>query len=189
MRLRCLAHRTFGMGTSAPSVLRARVVAETGTAAGMMGVLSRGGGRSPAWPRGSRWSATRDDAEAHARVALPGSFGRDAWPELCARRQHAMLNFIATELHKQFSPLFHSPTDEVRAKQQGLIASRFDLIEKTLSKQPYLLGDHFTAPDAYLFNMLRWVEVSKLELARWPALSAFYQRMLERPAVKAALEA
>lgn len=82
-----------------------------------------------------------------------------------------------------------SPTDEVRAKQQGLIASRFDLIEKTFSKQPYLLGDHFTAADAYLFNMLRWVEVSKLELARWPALSAFYQRLLQRPAVKAALEA
>ena len=76
MRARCLADRTFGMGTSAPSMLRARVVAETGSAAGMMGpVLSRGGGRSPAWPRGSRWSGSRDDAEEHARGALPGSFG------------------------------------------------------------------------------------------------------------------
>ena len=76
MRARCLADRTFGIGTSAPSMRRARVVAETGTPAGMMGpVLSRGGGRSPAWPRGSRGSGSRDDAEAHARGALPGSRG------------------------------------------------------------------------------------------------------------------
>jgi hypothetical protein len=75
MRARCLADRTFGMGTSAPSMRRARVVAETGTSAGMMGpVLSRGAGRSPAWPRGSRGSG-RDDAEAHARGTLAGSFG------------------------------------------------------------------------------------------------------------------
>ena len=76
MRARCLADRTFGIGTSAPSMRRARVVAETGTPAGMMGpVLSRGGGRSPAWPRGSRGSGSRGDAEAHARGALAGSFG------------------------------------------------------------------------------------------------------------------
>src|SRR5690606_10360641 len=76
MRARCLAESTFGMGTCAPAMLRARVVAETGSAAGMMGpVLSRGGGRSPAWPRGSRRSGGRDVAEGHARVALLGSFG------------------------------------------------------------------------------------------------------------------
>ena len=76
MRAKCMADRTFGMGTSAPSMQRARVVAETGTAVGMMGpVLSRGGGRSPARPRGSRGSGSRDDAEAHARGALPGSRG------------------------------------------------------------------------------------------------------------------
>jgi hypothetical protein len=64
------------MGTSAPSRLRARVVAESGTPAGIMGpVLSRGGARSPARSRGSRGSGSRDDAEAHARGALPGSCG------------------------------------------------------------------------------------------------------------------
>ena len=93
MRARCLADRTFGMGTSAPSMRRAGVVAEIGTPAGMMGpVLSRGGGRSPAWLRGSRGSGSGDAAEAHARVALPGSFGttRGLRPQLRARREDAV---------------------------------------------------------------------------------------------------
>jgi hypothetical protein len=91
MRARCLADRTFGIGTSAPSMRRARLVAETGTPAGMMGpVLSRGGGRSPAWPRGSRGSGSRGDAEAHARGTLPGKRRHDARPELRARREDAV---------------------------------------------------------------------------------------------------
>jgi len=105
-------------------------------------------------------------------------------------RAQEWLNFIATELHKQFSPLFYPTTpDAVKDAQRQKIGGRFDLIEKTLAKQPYLLGDTFTAPDAYLFNMLRWTEHTGIDRSKWPALVAFYERVSQRPAVQAALEA
>ncbi len=100
------------------------------------------------------------------------------------------LNFIATELHTQFSPLFHPTTpDEVKTQQRNRIASRFDLLEKTLTKQPYLLGADFSVADAYLLNMLRWTEHTGIDRSKWPALVAFFERVSQRPAVKAALEA
>ena len=105
-------------------------------------------------------------------------------------RAQEWLHFIATELHKQFSPLFYPTTpEEVKAQQRQKIGGRFDLIEKTLSKQPYLLGDDFSAPDAYLFNMLRWTEHTGIDRSKWPALVAFFDRVAQRPNVKAALEA
>jgi len=105
-------------------------------------------------------------------------------------RAQEWLNFIATELHKQFSPLFYPTTpEEVKTQQRQKIGARFDLISKTLEKQPYLLGDQFTAPDAYLFNMLRWTEHTGIDRSKWPHLVAFYERVEKRPAVQAALEA
>ncbi|MCL2450354.1 MAG: glutathione transferase GstA, partial [Polyangiaceae bacterium] len=67
------------------------------------------------------------------------------------------LHFIGTELHKQFSPLF-SPTtpDATKELQKNKIAARYDYIDKVLAAHDYLLGQHFTIADAYLFNMLRW---------------------------------
>lgn len=105
-------------------------------------------------------------------------------------RAQEWLNFIATELHKQFSPLFSSATpDEMKNQQRQKIGQRFDLITRTLEKQPYLLGDRFTVADAYLFNMLRWTEFTGIDCAKWPVLVAFFDRVAQRPAVQAALEA
>jgi glutathione S-transferase len=105
-------------------------------------------------------------------------------------RAQEWLHFIATELHKQFSPIFSPATpDEVKAQLRLRIGGRFDLVEKTLAKQPYLLGETFSVADAYLFNMLRWTEHTGIDRAAWPALAAFYERVAERPSVKAALEA
>lgn len=105
-------------------------------------------------------------------------------------RAQEWLNFIATELHKQFSPLFSPATPEdFKAQLRQKIGSRFDLVEKTLARQPYLLGDNFGVADAYLFNMLRWTEHTGIDRAKWPALVAFFDRVAQRPAVKAALEA
>lgn len=105
-------------------------------------------------------------------------------------RAQEWLNFIATELHKQFSPLFYPTTpDDVKTQQRNRIASRFDLLEKTLARQPYLLGADFSVADAYLFNMLRWTEHTGIDRSKWPALVAFFERVSQRPSVKAALEA
>ncbi len=105
-------------------------------------------------------------------------------------RAQEWLNFIATEIHKQFSPLFYPTTsDDVKAQQRQRIGGRFDLIEKTLARQPYLLGDTFSVADAYLFNMLRWTEHTGIDRATWPSLALYYDRVSQRPAVQAALTA
>jgi len=100
------------------------------------------------------------------------------------------LNFIATEIHKQFSPLWYPTTpDAVKAAQVTKLGGRFDLISKTLATQPYLTGDRFTVADAYLFTILNWAPMLKVDLAPWPALTQFQARVAARPAVQEALKA
>ena len=100
------------------------------------------------------------------------------------------LNFIATELHKQFSPLWYPTTPEATKEAQiAKLKTRFDLISKTLAAQPYLMGNDFTVADAYLFTILNWAPMLKIDLAPWPALIAYQARVAARPAVHAALVA
>jgi glutathione S-transferase len=105
-------------------------------------------------------------------------------------RVQEWLHFIGTELHKQFSPLFNPQLpDADRENQKKKIAGRFDYIVKQLGDKPYLTGDTFTVADGYLFNMLRWTAHTGIDLAKWPTLKAFSDRVEARPTVKAALEA
>jgi glutathione S-transferase len=105
-------------------------------------------------------------------------------------RVQEWLHFIGTELHKQFSPLFNPQLpDAEREGQKRKIANRFDFIVKELGDKPYLTGDSFTVADGYLYNMLRWTGFTGIDLDKWPALKAYFARVGERPAVKAAVEA
>ncbi|MEO8751599.1 MAG: glutathione transferase GstA [Casimicrobiaceae bacterium] len=100
------------------------------------------------------------------------------------------LNFVATELHKQFGPLFYPTTPEATKEQQReKLAKRFELLAKTLGTQPYLTGQSFTIADAYLFTILNWAPGLKIDLSPWPALQQFQARVAARPAVHAALVA
>lgn len=100
------------------------------------------------------------------------------------------LNFIATEVHKQYSPLWHAETpDATKDKQRATLAKRFDFIEKTLAKQPYLMGESFTVADAYLFTIVKWSGPVKFDLSPWPALQQFQARVAARPKVHQALKA
>jgi glutathione S-transferase len=98
------------------------------------------------------------------------------------------LNYIATELHKGFAPLFH-PTGEPRAHAMEAIAAKFDYVDGRLGAGPWLAGEDFGVADAYLFVVLGWARVFHFDFGRWPALKAFRERMSERPAVRAALHA
>lgn len=100
------------------------------------------------------------------------------------------LNFISTELHKGFSPLFN-PAMPAEAKKLTLerLVSRFDYLETQLQSSGYLLGSQFTVADAYLFTILRWSTMFELDLSRWLAIEAYFKRVSERPAVQAALAA
>lgn len=101
-----------------------------------------------------------------------------------------MLAFLATEVHKGFSPLWNPATPaEVRAAAIDRLGTRFELLSKTLAKQPYLTGDKFTIADAYFFVLLNWTKIHKVDLGRWPALTEFQARVAARPAVQTTLKA
>ena len=97
------------------------------------------------------------------------------------------LNFIATEVHKNFSPLWHPIADATKETLHAKIASRLDFVTNTLSKQPYLMGEQFTIADAYLFTIVNWSGMLKVDLTPWPALQQFQARVAVRPAVRAAM--
>ena len=100
------------------------------------------------------------------------------------------LNFITSELHKSFSPLFNPQTPaEVRNTTLERIGTRFDHVSKALEGKPFLTGDQFTVADAYLFVVLNWTNFVKIDLGNWPTLKAFHGRVAARPAVQAALKA
>jgi glutathione S-transferase len=100
------------------------------------------------------------------------------------------LNYVATELHKGFGPLWNpaSPED-VKETTRGLIGKKFDFVQEQLGNRPYLLGDAFTLPDAYLFVILNWTKIHDIDLSRWPGLTAYQQRVAQRPRVAETLGA
>jgi glutathione S-transferase len=98
------------------------------------------------------------------------------------------LNFIATELHKGFSPLFHKPTPEAREAVIKQLQSRLSLLQGKLGDNPFLLGDRFTIADAYAFVVLRWAERFRIDVSGLPRLTDYFERLLARHSVRRALE-
>lgn len=100
------------------------------------------------------------------------------------------LAFIASEVHKGFGPLWNPKTPaEVRERAVQALGNRFGYLAQTLEKQPFLMGNEFTIADAYLFVVLNWTNLHKVDLSPWPALQQFQKRVAERPAVQATLKA
>ncbi|MFL4555810.1 glutathione transferase GstA [Yersinia kristensenii] len=107
-------------------------------------------------------------------------------------RYHAIewLNFVATELHKGFSPLFNPKTpDEYKAIARERLDKQFSYVDSELAKHDYLLGAKFSVADAYLFTVTRWANALKLEIKQRSHLDKYMTRVAERPAVKEALAA
>jgi glutathione S-transferase len=78
---------------------------------------------------------------------------------------------------------------EWRENQLNLLSKRFDILAERLKSHPYLMGDSFTVADAYLFTILNWCSLLKVDLSKWPALTDYLGRIATRPAVQAALKA
>jgi glutathione S-transferase len=98
------------------------------------------------------------------------------------------LNFITSELHKQFSPLFAATTPaEYKSIVRERIAKRFDWISGELKGKDYLMGKRFTVADAYLFTILNWTKSTGIELAKWPVLAGYHARVAARPKVQEAM--
>ena len=106
-------------------------------------------------------------------------------------RLNGHLNFISAELHKAFSPLFNPAlASEARAAASANLGRKLDIVEAALADgRPHLTGPDFTVADAYLFVVLSWAPKLGVDLARWPHLARFSQRVAARAAVQAAMAA
>jgi glutathione S-transferase len=103
-------------------------------------------------------------------------------------RVQEWLGFINSEVHKSFSPLFRPDIVEPWKKAvSDNIIRRFDFIAAHLANRQFLVGDGFTIADAYLYTVLRWSKPFGFDLARWPALAAYFDRIDARPTVQEAL--
>jgi glutathione S-transferase len=98
------------------------------------------------------------------------------------------LNFVTSELHKNFSPLFQPAlNDEAKAFFRKRLLDKFKYVDEKLAGKNYLMGD-FSVADGYLYVMLRWADALKLDLASLKSLTAYKERMAARPSVKEALK-
>jgi glutathione S-transferase len=99
------------------------------------------------------------------------------------------LNFITTELHKNFGPLF-SPALAAEAKAffKDRVMGKFKYVDGVLAGRDYLMGKQFTVADGYLFTMLTWADVMKFDLSGLPNLLAYKARVAARPKVQEALK-
>ena len=105
-------------------------------------------------------------------------------------RLQEWLNFLTSEIHKTFSPLFKPNTPEEYKKiAKENLAARFDWLDKQLAGKDYLMGKQFTVADAYLFVLTNWTKFHNIDLARWPNIAAFQKRVGARPKVQEALQA
>jgi glutathione S-transferase len=100
------------------------------------------------------------------------------------------LNFVTSELHKSFTPLFrpNTPEEYVKIVKENL-ANKFTLLDKHLAGRKYLMGDGFTVPDAYCFVVTGWSKYKEIDLTRWPNLNAYVERVSARPKVQEAMKA
>lgn len=100
-----------------------------------------------------------------------------------------ILNYIASEVHKGFSPLFNPKASaDWRASAQANLEKKFDWLSGFLKDKTFLMGNVFTVADAYLFTVLGWTKPLKIDLGRWPVLNAYQQRITPRPTVQRALQ-
>jgi glutathione S-transferase len=105
-------------------------------------------------------------------------------------RLQEWLNFITSELHKGFSPLFAKNTpDDYKPIVSERLLSRLAIVDQALAGKDYLLGAQFSVADAYLFVVTSWPAMVGLDISGLAHLAAFRARVAERPAVVAAMEA
>ena len=105
-------------------------------------------------------------------------------------RLQEWLSFIGTELHKGFSPLFNAAMpDEAKDIARTKLASRYQWVNGQLEGKQFLMNDHFTVADGYLFTVTNWAQKVGVDLSPFANVTAFQERIGARPAVQEALRA
>jgi glutathione S-transferase len=100
------------------------------------------------------------------------------------------LSFINSEVHKQFTPLFHQEAPpETKAYSRKNLAARLAYLQRTIGSKSFLMGEQFTVADAYLFTVLSWGAHVEVDLGQWPELKRYVEVIGQRPHVLEALKA
>jgi glutathione S-transferase len=151
-------------------------------------------------PKGYVPALLLDDGELLTEGAAIVQYLADLAPEsglappagtLDRYRLQEWLTFIGTELHKMFSPWLFHPEHGERAQQaaKAKIAERFAYVDGHLAERAFLLGDRFTAADAYGFTIVGWSAFAGISLAPYPHLQDYMRRIARRPKVIEAMRA
>ena len=100
------------------------------------------------------------------------------------------LNFIATEVHKSYSPMFRpGSSDATKDASRKRLTQLYTHIDQELAQRDYLMGDTFTVADGYLFVTTNWADLVQLDLSGLAHLQAFRARVAARPALQQAMRA
>jgi glutathione S-transferase len=105
-------------------------------------------------------------------------------------RLQEWLTFIGTEMHKGFSPLFNpGMPEEAKTIFKDKLKSRFEWLDGQLTDKQYLMGEHFSVADGYLFTVTNWTKPTGVDIADFANLQAWHARVGARPAVQDAMKA
>jgi glutathione S-transferase len=150
-------------------------------------------------PKGYVPALELDDGQVLTETAVIVQYIADKKPEarllppagsLERYRAQEWLNYIATEIHKGVGALFNPQlTDPWKQVLRDAVAPKFDFLTKRLEGKSHAIEDRFTVVDGYLFTVLGWTQHVGIDLAKWPVLKAYSDRIAQRPAVQAALTA
>ena len=118
---------------------------------------------------------------------------KDLLPEINTVERYQTLswmNFIASEIHKAYSPFFHeSYGEESKTIFSTILNKHYAWVDQQLDGQNYLSGSNFTIADIYLFVVTRWADFIGLDLGHFIHLTAFMQRISHRQTVQDAIAA
>jgi glutathione S-transferase len=104
-------------------------------------------------------------------------------------RLQEWLTFIGTEIHRSFSPLFMpSMPEEAKKIFRERLAKRLNFVNGELAGKQFVMGEHFTVADAYLYAVTRWTKPMAIDISGCPNLMAHHARVDARPAVQEALK-
>ncbi len=121
---------------------------------------------------------------------VPGKNLAPANGSMARARVQEWLNFIGTELHKTFSPLFNpAMPEEAKVLFRTKVLERLTWVNTQLEGRQFLMGDNFSVADAYLFTVTNWTKHVGIDISSLRHLGAFMARMAARPAVQAAMKA
>jgi glutathione S-transferase len=150
-------------------------------------------------PKGSIPALLLDDGSVLTEGAVISQFIADMAPEagllppagtMARYRALEWSNFVATELHMGFGPLWRKETPpEMRVLVKDMFGMKFAYLDRHLTGRDFLFDGGFCIADAYAFTILSWARVIGIDLAKWPSLTAYVARFSLRPNVRGALAA